>query len=83
MFTTLFFQPFFSLGIEKNSDFAKKLISKNINKIKSFKIDCIYDYNNEIIYCSRIYNSTKNKELKKLKEIKLKNISEKKSVKNA
>lgn len=27
MFTTIFFQPFFSLGIEKNSDFAKKIIS--------------------------------------------------------
>ncbi len=26
MFTTLFFQPFFSLGIDKNSDFAKKII---------------------------------------------------------
>ena len=38
---------------------------KNINTIKCFNIDCIYDYNNEIIYCSRIYNSTKNKELKK------------------
>ena len=27
MFTTIFFQPFFSLGIEKNSDFANKIIS--------------------------------------------------------
>ena len=27
MFTTIFFQPFFSLGIEKNSEVAKKMIS--------------------------------------------------------
>ena len=27
MFTTIFFQPFFSLGIEKNSELAKKMTS--------------------------------------------------------
>ena len=47
MFTTLFFQPFFSLGIEKNSDFAKKLISV-ISLVFIFLI--IYFFTTEITY---------------------------------
>ena len=47
MFTTLFFQPFFSLGIEKNSDFAKKLISV-ISLVFIFLV--IYFFTTEITY---------------------------------
>jgi len=51
----------FSDNINEITKFLKTILKK-----RAFKIDCVYDNdNNEMIYCSRIYNSTKNNELKK------------------
>jgi hypothetical protein len=37
---------------------------KTLGRYRKFKIDCIYTYDNDMIYCSRIYNKEKNGEIK-------------------